>query len=199
MSTAGGSESLPALAAASARATAPVGLVERARAGDTDAFEALVARWLEPAFRIALVILGDEADARDATQEAFLAAWRGLPGLREPECFDAWLRQILTNACRRVARSRRRTAVREIHVEAIDDHGPTDLESPDERASQLDALERAWFRLSQPERAILAYHHLERRSLADIAAALGVPEGTAKSRLFSARRSLEKALEAQLR
>ncbi|MBP1706085.1 MAG: polymerase subunit sigma-70, partial [Chloroflexi bacterium] len=59
-------------------------LVERAQAGDRDAFEALLERWLDPSLQVAFVILGNEADARDATQEAFLQAWRDIPRLRDP-------------------------------------------------------------------------------------------------------------------
>jgi len=92
--------------------------VELARAGDKAAFEELVSSWVEPAFRIALAIVGNEADARDATQDAFLAAWRRLPQLRDPERFDAWLYRILVNSCRGLRRDRQRVAVREIHVTA---------------------------------------------------------------------------------
>ncbi len=201
MSTASRSGSLPALVAAPRQAVARVHLVERARAGDEAAFEALLEHWLEPAFRTALVILGDEADARDATQDTFLAAWRGLHGLRDPERFDGWLRQILVNSCRRIARGRRHSTVREIRVDALGegDEPTGERDVTAEHASRLDAIERAWSRLSVPERTILALHHLERRSLAEIAAALAIPAGTAKSRLFNARRSLERALEAELR
>ncbi len=205
MKAASGSGSLSAVGAAAVSAEAGASarrlLVERAQAGDVAAFEVLLDRWLEPAFRIALVILGDEPDARDATQDAFLAAWRALPGLRDPERFDAWLTQILVNSCRAIGRRKRRATVREIRVEGLGD-----LEEPagtvdavDERAASLDLIQRAWFRLSVAERTILAMHHLEHRPLDEIAAALAIPQGTAKSRLFNARRSLERAVEAEQR
>jgi RNA polymerase sigma-70 factor, ECF subfamily len=176
-----------------------VALVLRARDGDRLAFDRLVRDRLEATYRLALGILGSEADARDATQDAFVAAWRGLPALRDPVAFEGWLTRITVNACRGTLRSRRQTMVREISVSVItEDDDPPSNETPvDERAAQADALERAFERLSAPERAILALHHLEHRPLAVIAEVLGIPVGTAKSRLFNARRALERALEAE--
>lgn len=200
-----GSRSLTALAApAGGRVVANqrVLLVERARGGDRTAFEALVDDFLEPAMSTAVAILGDESDARDATQDAFLAAWGGLRGLRDPECFDAWLKQILVNSCRAVGRRRRRTLIREI---PMDELGAVDEPADDPAWQQarcgpsLDEIEHAFGRLSVEERSILVLHHLERHSVAEIAAVLAIPVGTAKSRLFNARRSLERALEAEVR
>ena len=82
--------------------------VRRAARGDASAFEQLVAARADRVFRIARAILGNDADARDATQEAFVSAWRELPRLRDPVTFDAWLRRILVNACRTQLRGRRR-------------------------------------------------------------------------------------------
>ncbi|NJD28590.1 MAG: hypothetical protein FIA92_09870 [Chloroflexi bacterium] len=79
---------------------AEAGLVERAQAGDPRAFEALVERELDRLHGIARAILGNDADARDATQESLVKAWRELPRLRDPERFDSWVRAILVNSCR---------------------------------------------------------------------------------------------------
>ena len=87
-------------------------LLVRVRAGDREAFEAIVLAKGEPLFRTALAILGNEPDARDATQETFIAAWRGVGRLRDLERFDAWLGRILINECRMTLRHRGR--VREI-------------------------------------------------------------------------------------
>jgi RNA polymerase sigma-70 factor (ECF subfamily) len=177
-------------------------LVERARAGDRSAFEALLDRWLDQAFRIALAILGREADARDATQDAFLQAWRELPRLRDPERFDAWLSRIVVNSCRGVLRGRRRVTIREISLDDVPGHAEpaTEFEAAwGEQPASLDALEHAFDRLSVPDRAILVLHHLEHRPLVEIAEVLGIPVGTAKSRLFAARHALERALEDELR
>ena len=179
-----------------------MGLVEQAQAGDRSAFEALVEQRLDRAFRTARAILGSEADARDATQETFIHAWRELPRLRDPERFDSWLGRILVNSCRQALRGRRRRFVREIaasdlnyEVATVDCRG----EAPDDRAASADALERAFERLSADERWVLVLHHLEHQPLAEIAAMLAIPVGTAKSRLFTARQALARALEAELR
>lgn len=178
-----------------------VTLVERAQAGDKMAFGQLVEHRVDRAYRIARAILGNDADARDATQDAFLDAWRQRTRLRDPARFDAWLGRILVNGCRQLRRGRHRRAVREIAVadlasplETMAAAGPT----PDERTVALDTLERAFERLSVPERTILVLHHLEHQPLSEIAATLDIPVGTVKSRLHAARGALERALEAEL-
>jgi RNA polymerase sigma-70 factor, ECF subfamily len=188
------------IAIATTRAEAS--LVERARTGDREAFERLVDGRLTATFRIAMAILGNEADARDATQEAFLRAWRDLPGLREADRFDGWFGRILVNACRSAVRGRRRRAVREISVGALPDGGEGfDPAGPtaDTRAADAEVLDRALDRLSQADRTLLALHHFEELSLEAIGLQLGIPAKTVKSRLFSARRALERALEVERR
>jgi RNA polymerase sigma-70 factor (ECF subfamily) len=203
-----GSESIHAGSPAGAAAEPPITatarglLVARAQAGDRDAFEALLERWLAPSLRTAYAIIGDEADARDATQDAFLRAWRELRRLRDPDRFDAWFGRILVNRCRTVRGRRRRTAVREIHLDDLPEAAEpsTGWDPPaDADPVQLDAVEHAFRRLSTPERTILVLHHLQHLPLTDVAAGLGIPVGTAKSRLFAARKALERALEAELR
>jgi len=200
-----GSRSLSALASGAGERVLPnqrVLLVERARGGDRAAFEELVDDFVERALRTAMAILGNDSDARDATQDAFLAAWRGMRGLRDPERFDAWLKQILVNSCRALGRRRRRSAVREIPIDelrAVDEPADDRGWQPERGGPSLDDIEHAFGRLSVDERSVLVLHHLERHSVVDIAAILAIPVGTAKSRLFNARRSLERALEAELR
>jgi RNA polymerase sigma-70 factor (ECF subfamily) len=175
----------------SARST--VGVVRDAMAGDVSAFETLLAAHIERTHRLAQAVLGSALDARDATQEAWLAAWRQLPKLRDPERFDAWLDRIVVNACRMHARSHRR--LREISM-------PEDFEQqvagpgPDQLAERHQ-LEAAFGRLDIDQRTILVLHHLEQRPVADIAEVLHIPVGTAKSRLHGARAALERALEAE--
>ena len=177
-------------------------LVERARHGDHEAFAALVDGRLSSTFRTALAILGNEADARDATQEIFLRAWRNLPELRESDRFGAWFGRIVVNTCRTAVRGRRRRIVREISVGALPEEGAqiaSGARPHDGRTADLDILERALDRLSVADRSLLALHHFERLPLDEIGARLGVPAKTVKSRLFSARRSLERALEVERR
>jgi RNA polymerase sigma-70 factor (ECF subfamily) len=200
-----GSSSLSAVGLAARGTAVPdlrVLLVERARGGDRAAFDDLVDLVHQPAARTAMAILGDESDARDAVQDAFLGAWRGLPGLRDPARFEAWWKRILVNSCRAIGRRRRRTFVREIPLDELcpADEPADEGQWADSRSGpSLDDIERAFNHLSIDERSILVLHHLERRSVAEIASVLAIPVGTAKSRLFNARRSLERALEAATR
>jgi RNA polymerase sigma-70 factor, ECF subfamily len=175
-------------------------LVARARVGDHRAFETLVDTRLEPTFRTALAILGNEADARDATQDIFVRAWRSLPELRDVDRFPAWFGRIVVNTCRSATRRRGRRHIREIQVASLPDGGEN-LRIPgaghDVRTADLDSLERALERISPAERTILALHHHEHLPLDEIGTLLGIPAKTVKSRLFSARRSLERALEVE--
>lgn len=162
-------------------------------AGDDAAFEALVLDRLPRTYRMALAILGSEADARDAVQETWVSVWRRMPSLRDPARFDAWLDQILVNACRTGLRKRGR--VREIAlVENFDIEAP---QAGPDHFTEREALQRAFDRLSVEQRSLLVLHHLERRPLTAIAEVYGIPVGTAKSRLHAARSALERALEAE--
>ncbi len=195
-------ERMAAASASGFGSSTPAALVELARAGDRLAFGALVERRLDAAYRIARAILGDEADARDATQETFLAAWRDLRRLRDVQRFDAWFDRILVNSCRQTLRRRGRRTIHEIAASELID--PVDElrasgEAPDDRTVSLDTLERAFERLSPTDRTILVLHHLEGRPVEAIAAQFAIPSGTAKSRLHAARAALERALEAELR
>lgn len=167
--------------------------IEASLEGDARAFDRLVVAHLPRTYRIALAILGSEADADDAVQEAWLAAWRQLPTLRDAARFDGWVDQILVNTCRMSLRKRGR--VREIRMpEGFDAQTPQAV--PDDVAEQ-DALDRAFSGLTIEQRTILVLHHLEQRPLSAIAAALVIPVGTAKSRLHAARAALERLLETE--
>jgi RNA polymerase sigma-70 factor, ECF subfamily len=171
-------------------------VIDRARNGDLDAFESIVRARMDAVYRLTSAILGDEADARDAAQETFVAAWRELPRLREPDKFEAWLQRVAVNASRMALRARGRRRVREIpssQVAALASRAAIDTRSD---ASLLDS---AMGELPIEQRTILVLHHLEGRPLAEIAGLLGIPVGTAKSRLFHARRALETALRAEER
>ena len=188
------------------RATAQLreaNLVGLAMHGDTDAFGELARARLDHAFRLAVAILRSEADARDAVQEAFLAAWQHLPTLRDPGRFDAWLDRIVVNACRMALRHRHFVHVREIDVgDPARRATPADhrLEpGPDDGVADADLVRRAMERLDVDKRAILVLHHVEDRSIDEIAAVLGVPAGTVKWRLHAARGALQRALEEESR
>ena len=180
-------------------------LVRRAARGDVAAFDALMARRLDRCYRLAWSILENEADAADATQEGFVAAWRTLPRLRDLAAFDGWLNRIVANAALMGRRHRRR--LREVQVAPLNADGDAaatwDRESaPDhstesDAAVERDAMARAFNRLRSAERAILVLHHVDERPVAEIARALGIPIGTAKWRLHAARKALERAMEAE--
>jgi RNA polymerase sigma-70 factor (ECF subfamily) len=171
--------------------------VDRARHGDLEAFEAIVRDRMGVVYRLTLAIVGNEADAADATQDTFVAAWRQIRGLRDEARLDAWLSRIAVNAARMVARGRRRRSVREIP--GLDALVP-DVASPTgdpggHVAEDARLLGQALDRLPPDQRSILALHHLDGRGIAEIASILAIPEGTAKSRLFAARRALAAELE----
>jgi RNA polymerase sigma-70 factor, ECF subfamily len=182
-------------------ATTRAALVERARSGDRLAFERLVEPWIEPAYHTGLAILGRDADARDATQDALLDAWRNIRGLREPERFDAWLGRIHVNACRAIGRRRGRSQVREIRLDVLPDPDATPSRATrfEDQSASLDELERAFDRLSVANRTILVLHYMEERPLAEVADILHVASGTVKWRLHEARGALARALREERR
>ena len=176
-------------------------LVERARAGDRDAFDALIRTRIDAVYRTSLAILGNPSDASDATQETFVSAWCHRRALRDSDLFDAWLGRINVNACRQQLRRRGRTKVREVPLLDPDDVGepPSDDPAIDDRTADADGFDRAFARLSVDDRALLVLHHLQECPVAEIAAVLGSPEGTIKSRLHRARAALESALAKESR
>jgi RNA polymerase sigma-70 factor (ECF subfamily) len=171
-------------------------IVERARSGDLGAFESIVRSRMDTVYRLTLAIVGNEADAGDATQDAFVAAWRQIRSLRDTDRLDAWLARIAVNAARMVARGRRRRTVREIPgLDPLDADPPSIASDPAAGAADdARALGAALDRLSPDQRSILALHHLDGRGIPEISGILDIPEGTVKSRLFTARRALVAAL-----
>ena len=176
-----------------ARPGGEIGLVERARAGDTEAFDAIVALRMMPTFRLARAILGRTEEAEDATQEAFIAAWRGLPSLREPARFDAWFGRIAVNACRMSMRRRPSTVV--LSLETVPSRQSDPAADPWlSGVVDSDALHWAIDGLPVHQRAILALYYLEDRPMSSVATILGIPSGTAKWRLWKARAALRAAM-----
>jgi RNA polymerase sigma-70 factor (ECF subfamily) len=175
-------------------------LVDLARDGDAVAFESLVRSRMDAMYRLGLAILGDEADAADAAQMTFVAAWRQLPRLRDIDRFDAWLQRVAVNSCRMVLRARSRRRIREIPMAQMDPAEERALGVAASVRPDGEILRAAILHLSLDQRAILALHYLDGRPVAEVAEILGIPVGTAKSRLFKARTELEKALrEEELR
>jgi RNA polymerase sigma-70 factor (ECF subfamily) len=178
------------------------GLLTLAAAGDADAFDALLRPRLDRLFRLAVAITRSEADARDATQDACVLAWRELPRLRDRGRFDPWLSQIVVNSCRMLLRRNRRGTIREISMDdplrPVTREEPTDAAEVDQFA-ETEAIQAAFERLDPAVRSLLVLHYVEGRPLADIAKVIGSPVGTIKWRLSNARAALEKALKVERR
>ena len=157
-------------------------LVDRARQGDHEAFAALVDASLARLDAAARLIVRDPELARDAVQDGFIRAWRDLPGLRDPDRFDAWLRRLIVHSCLDLLRRRRRR-VREVELTPL--HVPT---APDSSSALADReeVDQALKRLDPSHRAVVAMHYLLGMPLNEVAASLGIPIGTAKSRLHYA-------------
>jgi RNA polymerase sigma-70 factor, ECF subfamily len=167
-------------------------LVERAMAGDHDAFSELARGAITRLYAAARLILRDDMSAEDATQETLVAAWRDLSALRDPDRFDAWLHRLLVRACFREARRRRRRWAIEGEVR------PTRSVEPDLAIdiADRDELERGFARLTADQRAVIVLHHYLGLTLDEVADAIAVPPGTARSRLHRANRAMRAALGA---
>jgi RNA polymerase sigma-70 factor (ECF subfamily) len=168
-------------------------LVERARRGDHDAFAALVDPSLARLDAAARLVLRDPELARDAVQNALVRAWRDLPGLRDPERFDAWLHRILVNSCLDEARRRRRRPI-EVEIDPIDE--PSDGADDTRRLADRDQVERALNRLDPEHRALVVLHYYLGYPLPEAAASLGISLPAAKSRLHRAMDGLRRTLGA---
>jgi RNA polymerase sigma-70 factor, ECF subfamily len=169
-------------------------LVVRAKRGDREAFGVLAGGAVDRMYAIARMILRDTELAEDATQEALVRAWRDLPGLRDDERFDAWLRQLLVHACADVGRHRRKWRA-EITVL------PNEPVEPD-RSSQVadrDQLERGLRRLTDAQRTILTMNFYVGLSSNEMAEALDIPAGTVRSRIHYAMEALRAAMAAEER
>jgi RNA polymerase sigma factor (sigma-70 family) len=165
-------------------------LVERAGEGDNDAFDALVGATIARLDAAARLILRDPDRAKDAVQEAYARAWRDLPGLRDPDRFDAWLHRLLVRACYDDLRRRRRRPI-EIEITPLANPSIPDVQSG---WADRDLLERAMRTLQPDLRTVVVLFYYLDMSIPTAAEALGVPVGTVKSRLHRARQELRAAL-----
>jgi RNA polymerase sigma-70 factor (ECF subfamily) len=138
-------------------------------------------------------IMGDPELAEDTLQDALVIAWRDIRSLRDPDRFDAWLRRLIVNLCIRHASRERRRIANLRSLPADGPQGPDDLQA----VALRDQLERGFRRLSPMQRATLVLHHLIGYSAAEIAETLGIPTGTARSRLHHAQVAMRAALDAE--
>jgi len=169
-------------------------LVQLARDGDRDAYDVLVTELIDHLYRIARLILRDFDGAEDAVQEALVRCWRDLPRLRDPDRFDAWLNRILLHAVTDEARSRPRLRA-SLTVLRLEPAQPDSTGALADR----DELARVFDRLSIEHRTIIVLHHYLGLTVDEAATTIGIPVGTAKSRLHYATEALRAALEADAR
>jgi RNA polymerase sigma-70 factor, ECF subfamily len=154
-------------------------LVERAKRGDHDAFATLAGDAIARLDAAARLILRDPELARDGVQDGYLRAWRTLPALRDPDRFDAWLRRLIVHSCIDIMRRRRHRPI-EVDLTPIDVGGGGDFTST---IVDRDLVEEALRHLDPEWRAVVVMHYFLGMPLPEVASALGIPLGTAKSRL----------------
>ena len=154
-------------------------LVERAKQGDHDAFAMLAGDAVARLDAAARLILRDPELARDGVQDGFIRAWRTLPALRDPDRFDAWLRRLVVHSCIDIMRRRRHRAI-EVELTPIDGPSAVDFTSA---IADRDLVDEALRHLDPEWRAVVVMHYFLGMPLPEVASMLGVPLGTAKSRL----------------
>ena len=170
-------------------------LVEQAQRGDRDAFAILARTHGDRLMAIASRILRDVGRAEDAVQQTLVIAWRELPGLRDPDRFDAWIQRLLVNASYAEAR-RSRSWNANVRLLPVDGpSGPDETLAVDDR----DRLDRAFRRLPPDQRASLVFTHYLGLAPTEIDERLAIPVGTANSRLHYAHRAMRAAIEADER
>jgi RNA polymerase sigma-70 factor (ECF subfamily) len=169
--------------------------VARARAGDADAFRALVERHSRPLFRLAFRMTGNEQDAEDIVQESLLRAYRQLGKFDERASFGTWLYRIAVNCSLDLVRARKR------RMEQVDDPFPS-LASPGPGPERMamsgetrERIEMAMSRLSVPERTAFVLRHFEGMCIGDVSRILGCQPSAAKHSVFRAVQKLRRALE----
>jgi RNA polymerase sigma factor (sigma-70 family) len=171
-------------------------LVERAKDGDVSAYEELVRRYQQLAFRVAYVVVRNDADAADAAQDAFVKAYYALDRFRPGSPFRPWLLKIVTNE----ARSRRRSmGRRDALAHRVAEQSPSGDAAPSPEAAAFSGEQRSQVlsaidALSDKDRMVIAYRYFFDMSEAEMAEAMGVARGTVKSRLARAQERLRSRL-----
>lgn len=175
-------------------------LIAAAKRGSERAFEQLVRANEKKVYTLCLRMCGDPADAEEAAQEAFLAAWKGLPSFRGDSAFSTWLHRLAANACIDLLRRTRRTRAElslddELAAEPVDERASPQREL--ERREQREAVQRGLAALPDEHRTVLVLREVEQLSYAEIAEATGLELGTVKSRISRARAQLRNYLLSQ--
>ena len=176
-------------------------IVERALTGDAEAFSEIVRRWERRIFALAYGILGREEDARDATQETFLAAFRSLRGFRGEAKVSSWLHRIAVNQC--ITRQRRAKVRNEAALEDEQERDAAKFSAPVsfspartvESRQITDAVRCAVNSLPMDLRQIVVMKEFEELTFREIADTLDLPLSTVKSRLYTAMKQLQMRLQ----
>jgi RNA polymerase sigma-70 factor (ECF subfamily) len=170
------------------------GTVIRAKRGEREAFDLIAGAVVDDLYRVARLVLRDTDAAEDAVQETLVRAWRDLPSLRDPRRFQPWIRRVLMRAITDEFRSgrRQRAAVTLLRLE------PSQPDASDDLVIR-EQLSRGFGRLSVDHRAVLVLRLYLDLSIDETALTLGIPVGTAKSRLHYAVEAMRVALEADAR
>ena len=168
--------------------------IARAKKGDAEAFEFLVSTYETSVYRLALRMCGNTHDAEEVAQEAFVAAWKGLPSFRGESKFSSWLYQLTTNAAidflRREKRHRGATPIED----EVDLAAPGTPQQAAEESEVRQALQQALDALSPEHRQIFLLRQMRQLSYEEIGRLLGLESGTVKSRLSRAKKQLREIL-----
>lgn len=172
-------------------------LIAAAQRGSERAFEQLVRANENKVYTLCLRMCGNPTDAEEAAQEAFLAAWRGLPAFRAESAFSTWLHRLAANACIDLLRRNRRARSElslddELAAEPVDEGTSPQREL--ERREQREAVQHALAALPEEHRTVLVLREVEQLSYAEIAQTTGLELGTVKSRISRARTQLRNYL-----
>lgn len=182
-------------------------LVERARRGDTEAFEALISQYEKRVYGLAFRLTGNHEDASDMAQEAFVRVYMSLPDFRGDSSFGTWLTRIVHNACKDELRRRRRQRVSSLDEPMDKDDGEMSRQWADPADGPEQAFERTELRrlvretvlsLDEDHRDILILRDFQDLTYEQIRDVLGLSLGTVKSRLNRARAALREALRSRL-
>ena len=169
-------------------------IIARARRGDADAFEQLVVAYRDQVFRLALRMCGNEADADEVAQEAFLSAWKALPNFRGDSQFSTWLYQLTSHAAiDLMRREKRQITADDITEVSAADPAPSPQQQA-EQSEQREIVRDAILQLAPEQREVVVLRFMEELSYEEIGAVLTLPPGTVKSRLNRAKSQLKDIL-----
>jgi RNA polymerase sigma-70 factor (ECF subfamily) len=174
-------------------------IIERTLDGEPDAFNTLVIRWERQIYGLTLRMLGRDDEAKDATQETFLSAYRNLSKFRGEAKFSSWIYRIALNVCNTRLRGRARNAISiEEQYEAVGFEIPADTEDlgTDIQRDQVTAYVRRALQALPPEmRQVIIMKEYEGLKFSEIAEVLAIPISTVKTRMYTGLNELRKRLE----